>query len=232
MEGGSIIIPALSKIPAITISISKNGINKRHPISNDVLNSLIINAGVTMCMFKSIALDGGCIFAIFTNRARSVSLHWRSINSLMQEIAILDASVNSISSAKYGLTECVLILEKVGAIVYNVRNNARPIIAIVGGIVWVVNARLTKDNTITILVKEVIITNRLGKIARPLKIITSFTGVDQSLPSPSDAMDLSITSFKSEIDGSELFVAVFEEVPELICNDGCWIPSASKSRVP
>jgi len=76
-----------------------------------------------------------------------------------------------------------LIRENVGAIVYTVRNNASPIIAIVGGMVCVPRARRTKDSTMTIRVKDVIITRRLGKIARPLKMITSLTGVDQSLPS-------------------------------------------------
>jgi hypothetical protein len=118
----------------------------------------------------------------------------------------------------------LLILEKVGAIVYNVKNNARPMIAIVGGIVCVVKARLTKERTITILVNDVIITRRLGRIARPLKIITSLTGVDQSLPSASSAIALSITSFKSVIPGSVLDDGVFEGFPGLVERVGCSIP--------
>ncbi len=225
-------MPALSKIPAITISNNKNGINRRQPISKDVLNSLIINAGVTMCISKSIAFAGAFIFAIFTNKAMSACLHCRSINSLRHETAIFDASGNSISSARYGLTEFVLILEKVGAIVYNVRNNARPINDIVGGIVCVVKARLTNDNTIIILANEVVIIKRLGKSAKPLKTITSLTGVDQSLPSLSDAIDLSITFFKSEIEGSALFIALLEEVPEPLSNEGVSIPSVFKLICP
>jgi hypothetical protein len=92
----------------------------------------------------------------------------------------------------------VLVLVNVGAIVYSVRNKAKPIIAIVGGILCVVKARRIKDKTITILVKEVIITKRLGKIAKPLKMITSLTGVDQSLLLSSVVVALSITVAKSE----------------------------------
>ena len=58
---------------------------------------------------------------------------------------------------------------------------ANPMIAIVGGMVCVVNARRIKAKTITILVKEVIIIRRLGRIAKPVNIMTSLTGVDQPL---------------------------------------------------
>ena len=96
----------------------------------------------------------------------------------------------------------MLIFENVGAIVYKVRNNAKPIMATVGGMLWVVKARRIKARTITILVKDVIITKRLGKIARPVKIITSFTGVDQSLPSAPPAVALSMTVIKSPMLGT------------------------------
>ncbi|GAH76072.1 unnamed protein product, partial [marine sediment metagenome] len=59
ITGGSIIIPALSRTLAITISTNKNGMNKRQPISNAVRNSLIINAGITICIPISIGLAGG-----------------------------------------------------------------------------------------------------------------------------------------------------------------------------
>ena len=64
ITGGSIIMPALSKTLAMTISIRRKGINNRQPISNAVRNSLIINAGITMCKSKSIGLPGGSILAI------------------------------------------------------------------------------------------------------------------------------------------------------------------------
>jgi len=38
ITGGSIIIPALSKTLAMTISTNKKGMNKRQPISNAVRN--------------------------------------------------------------------------------------------------------------------------------------------------------------------------------------------------
>ena len=115
---------------------------------------------------------------------------------------------------------------------YRVRNNASPIIAIVGGMVCVVKARLTKESTITILVNDVIITSRLGRMAKPLKMITSFTGVDQSLPALSVSIDLSMTVFKSEIEGSELFCAAFDEFPVVIVMEGFSIPSAFRSICP
>ena len=87
--GGSIIMPALSKTLAMTISISKNGINNRHPISKAVRNSLITKAGITTCSPMSIGLLGRSIFAICTNSARSAGLHCRSINSLMESLRLL-----------------------------------------------------------------------------------------------------------------------------------------------
>jgi hypothetical protein len=89
-------------------------------------------------------------------------------------------------------------------------------LAIVGGKVCVVNARRTKDSTITILVKDVIITNRLGKIANPAKMITSLTGVDQSLPLASLLVALSITVIKSPMLGTPFTGALVAEVP-LFC---------------
>ena len=67
--------------------------------------------------------------------------------------------------------------------------------------VCVVNARRIKARTITILVKDVIITKRLGRIASPPKMITSLTGVDQSLSVPLLAVALSITVIKSAMFG-------------------------------
>ena len=63
-----------------------------------------------------------------------------------------------------------------------VRNSARPMIAIVGGMFWVVSARRMKARTMTILVNDVIITSRLGRRASPAKTTASRTGLDQSGP--------------------------------------------------
>ncbi len=63
--------------------------------------------------------------------------------------------------------------------------------------VCVVRARRTKARTMTIRVKDVIIIKRLGKIANPVKMITSLTGVDQSLVSVSVVVALSIAVIKS-----------------------------------
>ena len=95
-----------------------------------------------------------------------------------------------------------LICSSVGVIVYRVRNNASPIIAIFGGIVCVVRARRTNDRTITIRVNEVIITSKLGRSARPVKIITSFRGVDQSFALPWSAVALSTIVIKSPMLGT------------------------------
>ena len=73
--------------------------------------------------------------------------------------------------------------------------------AMFGGIVWVVSALRIKPRTIIIRVKEVIITRRLGSTARPAKMITSLTGVDQSLASVSVVAVLSISFIKSDILG-------------------------------
>jgi hypothetical protein len=55
----------------------------------------------------------------------------------------------------------------------------------------------------TIRVNDVIIIRRLGKIASPLKMITSLTGVDQSLPLVCSAVALFITVIKSPMLGTE-----------------------------
>ncbi len=47
ITGGNIIIPKLIKIEATIISIIKNGKNIKNPISNAVLSSLTINAGIS-----------------------------------------------------------------------------------------------------------------------------------------------------------------------------------------
>ncbi len=73
-----------------------------------------------------------------------------------------------------------------------------------------VKARRIKANTITIRVNDVIITRRLGKIARPAKMITSLTGVDQSLPSASFVVALSITVIRSLMLGT-VFADFFTE---------------------
>jgi len=101
--------------------------------------------------------------------------------------------------------DVLFICEKVGAIVYRVRNKARPMMATVGGMDCVAKGRRTKARTIIIRVKDVIITRRLGKIASPPKIITIFTGVDHSTPplACSEAV-LSIIVIKSPMLGSEV----------------------------
>jgi hypothetical protein len=81
--------------------------------------------------------------------------------------------------------------------------------AMVGGIVCVVKARRTKARTMTIRVKDVIITRRLGRIANPAKMITSFTGVDQSLLLASSEVALSINVIKSLMLGTVLVVEGF-----------------------
>ncbi|MBA7649686.1 hypothetical protein ES703_57484 [subsurface metagenome] len=74
----------------------------------------------------------------------------------------------------------------------------------------------------TILVKDVIITKRLGKIARPVKMITSLTGVDQSLPSASLVVTLSMTVIKSLMLGTVFVGALTPEVsPGCPGSPGC-----------
>ena len=122
----------------------------------------------------------------------------------------------------------LLTSEYVGVIVYSVRNKARPIMAMVGGIVCVVKARRTKANTMTIRVNDVIITRRLGTIARPAKIITSLTGVDQSLPVVSFVVALSMTVIRSLMLGT-VFVGIFSaevslgKVGTVICSNGLFV---------
>ena len=58
ITGGNIIIPKLIKIEATIISIIKNGKNIKIPISNAVLSSLTINAGISkISETSSIFLD-------------------------------------------------------------------------------------------------------------------------------------------------------------------------------
>ena len=45
IAGGSIIMPALSRMAGTTRSISRKGMNSRQPISKDVRNSLMAKAG-------------------------------------------------------------------------------------------------------------------------------------------------------------------------------------------
>ena len=112
----------------------------------------------------------------------------------------------------------MLTLANVGAIVYIVKNMARPMTAMVGGMVCVVNARRTKAKTITILVNDVIIIRRLGKIARMVKTITSLTGVDQSLSSL--VVALSITVIKSPMLGTPATGALSADILPGIVGSG------------
>jgi hypothetical protein len=73
ITGGSISIPALRRTLAMTISISKKGMNKRHPISKAVRNSLIINDGIMICRPRSIGLAGFSIWAIWMKSVKSTS---------------------------------------------------------------------------------------------------------------------------------------------------------------
>jgi hypothetical protein len=74
-------------------------------------------------------------------------------------------------------------------------------IAMVGGMVWVPRARLTKAKTITILVKEVIMAKRLGRRASAVKSMASLIGVDHSLFRVLSAVALFISPTTSEILG-------------------------------
>jgi hypothetical protein len=56
--GGSIIIPIDIKVLDTTISIIKNGIYKKKPISKAVLSSLIINAGISVEVGISLLASG------------------------------------------------------------------------------------------------------------------------------------------------------------------------------
>ena len=58
ITGGSIIIPKLIKIEATIISITKNGKKIKKPISNAVLNSETINAGINKVKETSSMLFG------------------------------------------------------------------------------------------------------------------------------------------------------------------------------
>ena len=82
IDGGNIIMPALSRTLAMTMSTSRKGMNKRQPISNAVRNSLIMNAGMTMYISICRRLLGGSTLAISTKRAKSLWRLWRSMNSL------------------------------------------------------------------------------------------------------------------------------------------------------
>jgi hypothetical protein len=62
--------------------------------------------------------------------------------------------------------------------VKNVRNNARPMMATVGGMFWVVSARRMNESTMTMRVNEVIIISAAGIRASPVKTTASFTGAE------------------------------------------------------
>lgn len=175
--------------------------NKRHPISKAVRNSLMMNEGITTCMGTSRAFLGFGVFDILINNARSSVLVCRSIKPFINSAALELEASKSNSSARYGLTACSFMPLKVGAIVNSVKNNASPMIAMFGGIVCVLKALRINDRTITIRVNDVIMTRRLGNMARPPKIMTSFTGVLQSLPLPSSSVALFTTSARSPMLG-------------------------------
>ena len=81
--------------------------------------------------------------------------------------------------------------------VYSVRKIASPMIAIVGGIVWVARALRTNARTMTIRVNEVIMASRLGRRARAVKRMTRRTGVDQSRPAGASPVAFSTTFSRS-----------------------------------
>ena len=64
ITGGNIIIPKLIRIDATIISITKNGKNTRKPISNAVLSSLTLKAGINKTNDTSSTFFGFSSFLI------------------------------------------------------------------------------------------------------------------------------------------------------------------------
>ena len=79
--GDNINIPSASKMFATTKSSTINGTKMINPISNDVFNSLMMNAGATCQTVISSGLFGGAPFEASTKKAQSLSLVCFIINS-------------------------------------------------------------------------------------------------------------------------------------------------------
>jgi len=90
--GGSIIIPMDIRVLATIISIIKNGIYKKKPISKAVFSSLIINAGISVEVGISLLARGWLICPSFKNNARSFSLVYLNIKVRIGSAAFVIAS--------------------------------------------------------------------------------------------------------------------------------------------
>ncbi len=109
------------------ISIIKNGIYKKKPISKAVFSSLIINAGISAEVGISLLAKGLFTCPSFKNNARSFSLVYLNIKLRIGTEAFLIASSCEISLFVYGLKAVSFISDITGDITKNVRNKARPI---------------------------------------------------------------------------------------------------------
>src|SRR5699024_5641758 len=88
------------------------------------------------------------------------------------------ASSSVISSLNNGCNASSYTSLNVGAIIKNVKNNAKPINTWFGGICWVARDVRTNDNTTIILVKLVINIKIPGAIDKMVNKIINFTDVE------------------------------------------------------
>ena len=88
------------KILATTISITKNGINIKKPIWNDVLSSLKANDGISVVIGISFAVTSPSYFESSIKRSKSSFFVCLNINSFKGTIAFAYASLEEISLLK------------------------------------------------------------------------------------------------------------------------------------
>jgi hypothetical protein len=97
MIGGSIIIPIDMRTDATTMSMTRNGMNRRKPISNARDSSLIMNAGTRARSGVSSGVGGVAAWERSMNSRRSRSRTVRNMNAWTGRIVRSKASCSLIS---------------------------------------------------------------------------------------------------------------------------------------
>ncbi|EGG95025.1 hypothetical protein IMCC1989_1975 [gamma proteobacterium IMCC1989] len=175
--GGTISIPIDISMLAITISTNKKGRNIIKPIWNAVFNSLKMNAGTRCIKLTSLSTLGVSAFARSTISNKSSSLVCLSIKPLKLLLPISTADCMLIFSCIYGCIAFSSIAVNVGIILNNVKNKARLISTVFGGVCCIPNAMRNIERTTIIRINDVITTIAAGaklNAVMPINIFTAF----------------------------------------------------------
>ncbi len=105
---------------------------------------------------------GGFMWPISRNRRRSAGRRLSSMKWRNGSAASRNPSRLPILPWLIGSNPAVQDCASTGCMTKNVRNSARPISTVLGGVLWVLRAVRSSDSTMTMRVKAVTITSRLG----------------------------------------------------------------------